>query len=174
MSLTLQKVSQFHLIFWCENFVERHSFWRVSGNLVFMVFFAVWYMDISIFCAQNSFRRLDLQSSYMLNYFKYFLIYMEQNVPKIRPGIFWTTLSIYVLNYFKYFIIHFVGQMSQEIRKENYIKSSYIIFWVKMARYWQRFLNYNSQYFQIVYTLTAFLSKNSFYFFFLIIWHGKT
>ena len=41
---------------------------------------------------------------------------MEQNVPKIRPGIFWTTLSIYVLNYFKYFIIHFVGQMSQEIR----------------------------------------------------------
>ena len=60
MSLTLQKVSQFHLIFWCENFVERHSFWRVSGNLVFMVFFAVWYMDISIFCAQNSFRRLDL------------------------------------------------------------------------------------------------------------------
>ena len=29
---TLQKVLQFHLISWCRNFVERHSFRIASGD----------------------------------------------------------------------------------------------------------------------------------------------
>ena len=28
---SMRKVPQFHLISWCENFVERHSFRKVSG-----------------------------------------------------------------------------------------------------------------------------------------------
>ena len=31
-STTLRKISKFHLISWCGNFVERHSFRRVSGD----------------------------------------------------------------------------------------------------------------------------------------------
>ena len=30
---SLRKIPNFHLIAWCKNFVERHSFCRVSGNL---------------------------------------------------------------------------------------------------------------------------------------------
>ena len=28
----LRKIRKYHLIFWCGNFVERHSFRRVSGD----------------------------------------------------------------------------------------------------------------------------------------------
>ena len=31
--LTLRKIPKFHLISWCENFVERHSFRIVSGEM---------------------------------------------------------------------------------------------------------------------------------------------
>ena len=30
--LALRKIPQFHLIYWCENFVGRHSFRIVSGD----------------------------------------------------------------------------------------------------------------------------------------------
>ena len=30
------KILQFHLIFWCRNYVKRHSFRQVSGNCAFV------------------------------------------------------------------------------------------------------------------------------------------
>ena len=33
--ITLRKIPQFHLISWCGNFVERHSFWSFRINCAF-------------------------------------------------------------------------------------------------------------------------------------------
>ena len=32
LTVTLRKIPKFHLIYWCGNFVERHSFHRVSSK----------------------------------------------------------------------------------------------------------------------------------------------
>ena len=72
--------------------------------------------------------------------------------------------------------------MFQKIREEkilNYIKSSCIIFYAKMTRYSQKFLNYNQVFLAkysntlILFTLKALLSKSWFYFAFLILRHAK-
>ena len=41
--VSLRKIPQFHLIFWCGNFVERHIFYIVSGD--FTVFYAVFLAE---------------------------------------------------------------------------------------------------------------------------------
>ena len=98
-----------------------------------------------------------------------------------------------MLNCFKYFQIYILGQISQkrigQEKKLNYMKSSCIIFLVKMTRYLQRLLNYIKslcvkitrysqrflnyikslcnkmfQHFHIIYTLKPLLSKNRFFF----------
>ena len=83
-----------------------------------------------------------ISSFYVINCFKYFLIYilgqclkktdkkkfklyqvfmcwiglniLGQNVSKIRQETFWTISNPYVLNCFKYFLIYILGQMSQK------------------------------------------------------------
>ena len=46
-----------------------------------------------------------------------------------------TISSLYVLNCFKYFQVYILGQISQKIRQENYIKSLCTIFCAEMFQY---------------------------------------
>ena len=142
-----------------------------------------------------------ISSLYVLNCFKRFLIYiLRQNVSKVRQAKFWTISSLCALNCFKYFQIDILGQMSKnnQTRKKIWTISNlhvwfFMIKWLDIHKdFWtisslcvSKWLDIHKDFWTISYlcvakmlqyywcALKALLSKNWFYFFFLIFWHAK-
>ena len=80
---------------------------------------------------------------YLQNEFKHFDLDIFGVYGVLRQFELYQIFIIFVLNYFKYFLIHILGHLPKKKlnKKEilNYIKSSCIIFCVKIIRYLKRF-----------------------------------
>ena len=54
-NISLRKIPQFHLIFWCGNFAKKNSFRIVSGDVFFAVFLTsfLWF-DLQLYTANSA------------------------------------------------------------------------------------------------------------------------
>ena len=101
----------------------------------------------------------------------FYNIHLGTKYLKSRLERFWTTSILCVLNCFKYFLKH-ISEQNHTRKILNYIKSLYdkMTLFTKTSELYQ--MSKCSNTFKL-YTSEPLLSKNWFYFFFVIVWHQK-